>query len=220
MKNRALFLFLLLAFALMVGSTQAATAVFNSSGNWTAPAGVTSVTVEAWGGGGAGGGATSNPGKGGGGACAETNTDRSGGAGGSGRVAITYAAAPIVTTDAASLVAATSVTLNGTVSSNDATTTVTFEYGLTAGYGSTVVAAQSPLAANAVNTAVSSAVSGLLCNTLYHYRVKGVNGAGTTNGTDQTFTTSACVPSRTTESATTGRRPVHAPGRRPSGRRG
>lgn len=42
---------------LMTGAlVQASTVTFNASGTWTAPAGVTSVTVEAWGGGGAGGG--------------------------------------------------------------------------------------------------------------------------------------------------------------------
>src|SRR5205809_2118880 len=40
---------------------------FSTSGTWTCPAGVTSITVECWGGGGAGGGATGNPSAGGGG---------------------------------------------------------------------------------------------------------------------------------------------------------
>jgi hypothetical protein len=41
---------------------------FSSSGSWVCPPGVTSITVECWGGGGAGGGATGNPAAGGGGA--------------------------------------------------------------------------------------------------------------------------------------------------------
>ena len=41
---------------------------FTASGSWTAPPGVTSATVEAWGGGGAGGGARGRPAEGGGGA--------------------------------------------------------------------------------------------------------------------------------------------------------
>jgi hypothetical protein len=41
---------------------------FTTSGTWTAPDNVTSVTVECWGGGGAGGKATGNPAEGGGGA--------------------------------------------------------------------------------------------------------------------------------------------------------
>ncbi|MBU0681188.1 MAG: LamG domain-containing protein [Proteobacteria bacterium] len=53
------------------------TTTFTSSGTWTAPAGVTSVTVEAWGGGGGGGGNPTNQdgaGGGGGGAYSRTTT--------------------------------------------------------------------------------------------------------------------------------------------------
>ena len=48
----------------------ATSTTYNGSGSqtWKAPAGVTSITVEAWGAGGAGGGATANPAQGGGGA--------------------------------------------------------------------------------------------------------------------------------------------------------
>lgn len=61
------------AFLLMVllaGNAQAVTDTFATAGaaTWVAPAGVTSVTVEAWGGGGGGGAATGSPAKGGGGA--------------------------------------------------------------------------------------------------------------------------------------------------------
>lgn len=69
MKNAANSLFLLLA--LLAGSAEAVTDTFTASGSWIAPPGVTSVTVEVWGGGGAGGG---NP----------TNTDGGGGGGGGG----------------------------------------------------------------------------------------------------------------------------------------
>lgn len=64
--------FVLLA---LCGTAQAATVTFTASGNWTAPAGVSSVDVEAWGGGGAGGGnptTTDGGGGGGGGAYAKT----------------------------------------------------------------------------------------------------------------------------------------------------
>ena len=103
------------------------------------------------------------------------------------------AAAPSVITTAATNVTATSVILNGTVSSNGASTTVSFQYGLTASYGSFVTAAQSPLAAGATNAAVSAGIAQLACNTLYHFRAVGANGAGTTNGADATFTTAACI---------------------------
>ncbi len=55
----------------LAGTVEAQTTVtFATPGttSWTAPAGVTSATVQAWGGGGAGGGATGNPAEGGGGA--------------------------------------------------------------------------------------------------------------------------------------------------------
>ena len=56
---------------------------------------------------------------------------------------------------AASGITAAAATLNGTVSSNGASTTVTFQYGLTTGYGSTATAAQSPLAAGASGAPVT-----------------------------------------------------------------
>jgi MSHA biogenesis protein MshQ len=323
--------------ALLAGFAQATTDTYLASGNWTAPAGVTSVTVEAWGGGGAGGGATGNPAKGGGGAggqyaskvitvtpgntyaigvgaggagstgngtaggdssfatnvvvakggaggsvatvtngtaglgsaasgvgttifaggngsdgagaagtggaggggagsggaggsasgntagtgtatgggagaaarttggaCANaatvaggggcggyatSSTDRSGGSGAAGMVTISYSSAPTVTTNAATSLTSIGATLNGTASSNGASTAVTFDYGLTASYGSTITASGSPLASGATNTAVSAAVSGLSPSTTYHFRVNGVNSLGTTNGSDLTFTT-------------------------------
>ncbi|CAK0765776.1 MSHA biogenesis protein MshQ [Gammaproteobacteria bacterium] len=102
------------------------------------------------------------------------------------------ASAPTVTTNAATSVTNSGATLNGTVSSNGAAATVTFDYGLTTSYGTTVTATQSPLATNASNSAVSAALTGLTCNTTYHFRVKASNSAGTTNGGDLTFTTSSC----------------------------
>jgi hypothetical protein len=63
-KNSILFICLcLLAFQINAQSTQ----TFSASGTWTCPAGVTSATVQGWGGGGSGGGATGNPAAGGGG---------------------------------------------------------------------------------------------------------------------------------------------------------
>jgi MSHA biogenesis protein MshQ len=61
-------LLIFIVMGLLSGTVEAATDTFASTGTWIAPAGVTSATVEAWGGGGAGGGATGDPAKGGGGA--------------------------------------------------------------------------------------------------------------------------------------------------------
>ncbi len=108
--------------------------------------------------------------------------------------------APSVSTSAATAIAATGATLNGVVSSNGSATTVTFQYGLTASYGSIATAAQSPLAAGASGTPVSAAIVGLTCSSLYHFRVAGSNSAGPASGNDATFTTAGCAsaPSATT----------------------
>ena len=66
-RTRKIFAVLILLFALMANALAQSTVTYNSSGTWTAPAGVTQVTVEVWGGGGAGGNATSNPSAAGGG---------------------------------------------------------------------------------------------------------------------------------------------------------
>lgn len=102
--------------------------------------------------------------------------------------------APTVATSAATAITTVDATLNATVSSNQAITTATFQYGLTNAYGTTVAATQSPLAANAVGVPVSAAITGLTCGTLYHFRAVGTNSFGTTNGADLTFTTAACPP--------------------------
>jgi len=49
---------------------------------------------------------------------------------------------------------------------------------------------------------VNVVLSSLTPYTTYHYRVVGINGAGTTYGSDLTFTTSAVIPAVTTQPAT------------------
>ncbi|MDR3706128.1 MAG: T9SS type A sorting domain-containing protein, partial [Paludibacteraceae bacterium] len=51
-------------------------------------------------------------------------------------------------------------------------------------------------------TSVSAALTGLTPNTIYHFRVKAVNTAGTTYGADSTFTTSKVAPVVTTQAVT------------------
>ncbi len=105
------------------------------------------------------------------------------------------AAAPTVTTNAASSVTDTGAKLNGTVNDNGKSTTVTFEAGGTTSYGTTLTATTGGiLSAGSGATAVSVNVTGLSCSTTYHFRAKAVNSDGTTLGADQPFTTTACVP--------------------------
>ena len=98
--------------------------------------------------------------------------------------------APTATTSTATSVTSTGATLNGTVSANNASTEVTFEYGTSTSYGNTVTASQSPVAGT-YSTSVSYSLAGLQPDTTYHYRVVAVNAGGTANGVDQMFTTSA-----------------------------
>jgi hypothetical protein len=109
------------------------------------------------------------------------------------------AGSPNVTTDSATNVMVGSATLNGTVNANNGTTAVTFQYGLTNSYGSTVTADQSP-AVGDTTTAFSKDLTGLSPNKTYHYRATGVNFVGTTFANEQTFTTLQAVdpPSVTT----------------------
>jgi phosphodiesterase/alkaline phosphatase D-like protein len=97
---------------------------------------------------------------------------------------------PYARIKAATNVLSTSATLNGTVNAFDLSTTVTFEYGLTTGYGAEVTAAQSPVSGNS-NLSVSADVSGLTPATAYNYRLKAVNALGVTYSNNMAFTTGA-----------------------------
>lgn len=97
---------------------------------------------------------------------------------------------PSARTDPAANVTTTGAILQGNVNPNGAETTVTFEYGLSNNYGSTIAAEQSPLT-GAQDQAVSAAIDGLEPGTTYHYRVVAENSLGATPGSDQTFTTKA-----------------------------
>ena len=113
----------------------------------------------------------------------------------------TLSATPIATPVAATLITANTATLNGTINAQTQSTTVTFDYGLTVAYGTTVPGVPSPVTGNTA-TAVSAAIVGLLPGTTYHYRVNGVNACGTTNSSDMTFTTLAVAPTVVTLAAT------------------
>jgi hypothetical protein len=98
---------------------------------------------------------------------------------------------PVVVTTAATAVTSAAATLNGTVNANGATTSVSFEYGLTTAYGTTVPGVPASVSGTTV-TPVSAGITGLFPGTTYHYRVNGVNSVGTSNGGDLTFLTTSC----------------------------
>lgn len=95
---------------------------------------------------------------------------------------------PTAITQAACCLSASGGRLNGTVNANWLSTVVTFEYGLTTEYGSTVTAYQSPATGN-IALSVYAGVSGLTPATNFHFRIKAVNSLGTTYGEDKVFTT-------------------------------
>ncbi len=101
------------------------------------------------------------------------------------------AQAPVVVTQAATSAGQTTATLNGTVNPESQSTTYQFQYGATTSYGSVIPA--SPASAGSGTSAVneSANLTGLSANTTYHYRITATNAAGTSNGSDQQFTTSA-----------------------------
>jgi hypothetical protein len=67
-----------------------------------------------------------------------------------------------------------------------------FEWGLTSSYGNTTPTGKSP--AGEDPAAVSAVLGGLAAGVTYHYRLVATNTVGTTQGSDQTFTTSAGPP--------------------------
>lgn len=108
---------------------------------------------------------------------------------------------PVAVTGSATSVTGTTATLNGTVDANEDATTVTFEYGLTTAYGTTV-AGVPPTVTGTTATPVTAALTGLLPGNTYHYRIKGVNAYGTSTGSDSVFTTPPALPTAVTTTAT------------------
>jgi hypothetical protein len=99
--------------------------------------------------------------------------------------------APTVTTKAASSITQTGATLNGEITPNGLTTEYHFEYGLEKEkYGTKVPVPDTSITSGPWTAqAKSKAVSELLPGTTYHFRLVAKNKEGTTNGSDQTFTT-------------------------------
>jgi len=95
--------------------------------------------------------------------------------------------APKVITGSASSVTQNSATLNGTVNPKGEATTYHFEYGTDTSYGSAT--SSSSAGAGTSDVSVNSAISGLISDRTYHYRLGATNSQGTSYGDDKTFNT-------------------------------
>jgi hypothetical protein len=95
---------------------------------------------------------------------------------------------PAVATGSASGVSPTGATILGTVEPSGEATTYTWEFGTSAGYGSTVYGS---VGAEGIAESVSLTLTSLLPDTVYHYRLVATNESGIAYGADETFTTSA-----------------------------
>lgn len=100
---------------------------------------------------------------------------------------------PAATTEAATSVAETSATLNGTVNPQAGAATYYFEYGTTTSYGTKIPASPKSAGSGTSAVSVSESATGLLAGTLYHYRIVATNSAGTTKGADKTLSTRSSV---------------------------
>ncbi len=101
---------------------------------------------------------------------------------------------PSAITGSATSVVIETATLNATVNAVGLSTTVTFEYGLSSSYGSTIQATPNPVSGTS-NTSVSAQLSNLTPGTVYHYRIRAVSSGGTSYGDDRTFKTELCPSS-------------------------
>ncbi len=104
----------------------------------------------------------------------------------------TNAAVEGLATLPASAITASSATLNGTLEPNALDTHYQFEYGTSESYGTSTPSQDAGEASEPV--AVSAALTGLVPNQFYHYRLVGEKVLGSTQGADETFTTTPVVP--------------------------
>jgi plastocyanin len=93
---------------------------------------------------------------------------------------------PVVITNGATNITASSGRLTGSLDPHGLTTSVFFQYGTTTNYGSA-----SPMQTQTGNTYrnITANVGGLTPHTTYHFRIVATNTGGTRMGSDRTFTT-------------------------------
>ncbi len=92
---------------------------------------------------------------------------------------------PIVSTNPATAVGAFSATLNGSINPNGSPAAYGFEYGTTASYGSST--SDTSAGSGTASNDVSATITGLTPLTTYHFRIRGHNPFGQSNGEDASF---------------------------------
>ena len=93
---------------------------------------------------------------------------------------------PIVTTNPAALIASFSARLKGSLNPDGLSTTFHFQYGTTTSYGLTTAPETQT---GDTSRLVVANINSLAPHTTYHFRIVASNTAGTTFGSDRTFTT-------------------------------
>jgi len=112
-------------------------------------------------------------------------------------------APPAVSTAPATGVSNSGATLNGSVNPNGEQTSYAFQWGPTGGYGHET--ALTSAGSGSTTSSVSATLSNLSSGTTYHFRIIAMSPAGTSVGSDQTFTTGGTPPAPSTPpSASTG----------------
>jgi len=109
------------------------------------------------------------------------------------------AAAPVVSTNAASGVGMTAATLAGTVNPNSSDTTYYFQYGTTRAFGANTPTTDAGSGGTAVQ--VSVPLTSLKTGTTYVYRLVATNASGTVDGITQFFTTGTATAATTSQAS-------------------
>ena len=99
---------------------------------------------------------------------------------------LTATGSPVVITSPATLIASFSAMLNGSVNPHGLSANVHFQYGTTTNYGFTT---PSQMKTGNAYQSMTANIGGLTASTTYHFRLVATNNAGTSYGTDRTFTT-------------------------------
>jgi hypothetical protein len=94
--------------------------------------------------------------------------------------------APVILAQKVTYIYSAGATLKATLKENDLPAEVTFEYGTSLKYGYSVPGVPDPIFKS--GTIMMAEINSLTKDTIYHFRVKAVNSAGTTYSKDMEFT--------------------------------